>query len=152
MTEDTRRALDIIKPMADELNIRVDADDRLLYCNGQAIGIGCNSTYATVLEFIGYVLVKEYSKWRRLSPKLLSDAKRFWISEEMVKKNTGRRMTQYKAVRSYQRGTTQLNELNDAFENGWEFVRASEFIQEVKDPNRTYFGYIEYILKRETTE
>ena len=54
-------------------------------------------------------------------------------------------MTEYKAVRSYQRGTTQMDALNDALENGCEFVRASEYIPETK----TYIGYIEYILKRE---
>lgn len=89
MTDDTKRALEIIKPMADELNIKVDADDRLLYCNGQAIGIGCNSTYATVMEFIGYVLVKEYSKWHRLDKSLIDNAKRFWVSKEMLKKLQG---------------------------------------------------------------
>lgn len=86
MTNDTKRALEIIKPMADELNIEVDADDRLLYCNGQAIGIGCNSTYATIMEFIGYVLVKEYSKWRRLNTRLFDDARRYWVSSELLKK------------------------------------------------------------------
>ena len=89
MTNDTKRALEIIKPMADELNIKVNADDRLLYCNGQAIGIGCNSTYATIMEFIGYVLVKEYSKWRRLNTRLFDDARRYWVPEEMLKKLQG---------------------------------------------------------------
>ena len=89
MTNDTKRALEIIKPIADELNIKVNADDRLLYCNGQAIGIGCNSTYATIMEFIGYVLVKEYSKWRRLNTRLFDDARRYWVSEEMLKKLQG---------------------------------------------------------------
>lgn len=86
MTDDTKRALEIIKPMADELNIKVDADDRLLYCNEQAIGIGCNSTYATIMEFVGYVIVKEYSKWHRFTPRLFTDIKRFWVSKEMLKK------------------------------------------------------------------
>jgi len=89
MTNDTKRALEIIKPMADELNIKVNADDRLLYCNGQAIGIGCNSTYATIMEFIGYVLVKEYSKWRRLNTRLFDDTRRYWVPEEMLKKLQG---------------------------------------------------------------
>lgn len=86
MTKDTQRALEIIKPMAEELHIKVDADDSLLYCNGQAIGIGWNSTYATVMEFIGYVLVKEYSKWRNLNSRLFDDARRFWVSKELMKK------------------------------------------------------------------
>ena len=61
-------------------------------------------------------------------------------------------MTQYKVVRSYQRGTTQLDDLNNALENAWEFVRASEFIPEMKSRGVIYIGYIEYILKREVRE
>ena len=60
MTEDTKRALEIIKPLADELNISVDADRSLLYMNGQAIGIGCNSTLATVMEALGYIFLEKY--------------------------------------------------------------------------------------------
>lgn len=86
MSEDTKRALEIIKPMADELSIKVSADDRFLYCNGQAIGISCNSTYATVMEFIGYVLVKEYGKWHRLSDKVIREAKQYWVSPALMKK------------------------------------------------------------------
>jgi hypothetical protein len=89
MSEDTKRALEIIKPMSKELNIEVAADDRFLYCNGQAIGISINSTYATIMEFIGYVLVKEYSKWHRLNTNLVHDAKRFWISKDLMKKIQG---------------------------------------------------------------
>lgn len=54
MTEDTKRAIEAIEPIAKELHIKVTADDSFLYCNGQAIGIGCNSAYATVTEFIEY--------------------------------------------------------------------------------------------------
>lgn len=58
MTNDTKRAIEIIEPMAKELKIEVSADDRLLYCNGQAIGISCNSTYATINEFLGYAFLR----------------------------------------------------------------------------------------------
>ena len=58
MTNDTKRALELIEPMAKELNIEVKADDKLLYCNGQAIGIACNSTYATINEFLGYAFLR----------------------------------------------------------------------------------------------
>lgn len=58
MTEDTARALEIIKPLANELNIRVRADGRYLFCNGQAIGIMYNSTHATIMEFIGYLIFR----------------------------------------------------------------------------------------------
>lgn len=86
MSEDTKRALEIIKPMADSFSINVSADDRFLYCNGQAIGISCNSTYATVMEFLGYVLVKEYGKRHRLSDKVIREAKQYWVSPALMKK------------------------------------------------------------------
>lgn len=49
----------------------------------------------------------------------------------------------FKVVRVYrQKG---LSELNEAFEQGWQFVRASEFVPEYSSSQ----GYIEYILFRE---
>ena len=88
MTEDTRRALEVIEPMAKELSIRVSADDRFLYCNGQAIGIGCNSTYATINEFIGYAFTKVCSKGKSLEipAELREDVERYWFSADKVKK------------------------------------------------------------------
>lgn len=64
MTEDTKRALEVIAPLAKELHIQVDADNSFLYCNGQAIGIGCNSTYATLNEFVQYVFWYYWKKWK----------------------------------------------------------------------------------------
>ena len=92
MTEDTKRALEIIEPMAKELNIDVSADDRLLYCNGQAIGIACNSSYATVKEFLGYAMIligQREDRWE-VPEKYASEIKRYWISkEQMAKLNIG---------------------------------------------------------------
>ena len=88
MTEDTKRALAIIQPMAKELNIEVAADDSLLYCNGQAIGIAWNSTYATIKEFLGYAMIwigrREY-RWK-VPDKFESEIKRYWISKDQMKK------------------------------------------------------------------
>ena len=59
-------------------------------------------------------------------------------------------MDKYKVVRSYGPSANGRNtELQEAFEEGYEFVRASEYIE-----GRTgYAGYIEYILrKRENKE
>ena len=61
MSEDTARALEVIEPMAKALNIHVRADRKFLYLNGQAIGIGCNSSYATIMEFVGYVFAKYWT-------------------------------------------------------------------------------------------
>lgn len=89
MTEDTKRALEIIEPMAKELNIDISADDRLLYCNGQAIGIACNSAYATIKEFLGYAMIwlgeRESYRWK-VPEKYAIEIKRYWVSKDQMKK------------------------------------------------------------------
>ena len=86
MTDDTRRALEAIAPLAKELNVTVSADHNFLYCNGQAIGIGCNSTFATLMEFIGYLMVKVYAKdllqlrGVKLTSEFVSVIKRYWYT------------------------------------------------------------------------
>lgn len=92
MTEDTKRALEVIAPMAKELHIQVDADNSFLYCNGQAIGIGCNSTYATIMEFIGYVFATVYKKeafdmrGEKVPPTVMTRVKRYWFTAEQLRK------------------------------------------------------------------
>ena len=92
MTNDTKRALEIIEPMAKELNIEVSADDRLLYCNGQAIGISCNSTYATINEFLGYAFLRMCQREYRFRDSiedalwLQEDIRRYWVSDAVLKK------------------------------------------------------------------
>ncbi len=85
ITEDTRRALEIIGPLAKELNIRVRADGHYLFCNGQAIGIACNSTYATIMEFIGYLIfVWSKDKCEPVPRKMAERIRRYWYSTEQV--------------------------------------------------------------------
>lgn len=92
MTNDTKRALELIEPMAKELNIEVKADDKLLYCNGQAIGISCNSTYATINEFLGYAFLRMCQREYRFKEgieeagELRSAIKRYWISKAVLQK------------------------------------------------------------------
>ena len=92
MTNDTKRALEIIEPMAKELSIKVDADDKLLYCNGQAIGISCNSTYATINEFLGYAFLRMCQREYRFRDSfedavwLQEDIRRYWVSDAVLKK------------------------------------------------------------------
>lgn len=94
MTPDTERALAVIRPIADELGIRVEADMKFLYCNGQAIGIACNSTWATVLEFIGYAFLKVWAKEKGepVTGELRERIVRYWFSREqmeMIRKARG---------------------------------------------------------------
>lgn len=88
MTEDTKRALEIIGPVAKELNIEVSADYDFLYCNGQAIGIACNSTYATLNEFLGYAIIwlgsREYRY--KVPENYKKELKRYWFTDEQIEK------------------------------------------------------------------
>lgn len=92
MTEDTKRALEIIQPIANEFNIKVSADDRVLYLNDIGIGISCNSTWATLNEFIGYLIVTRYNNRFRnigLSTEQLDTIKAYWINSQLLKKLKG---------------------------------------------------------------
>lgn len=89
MTKDTERALEAIMPIAKVLNIKIDADDSLLYCNGQAIGIGCNSTYATINEFLAYAMIwlsKHEYRFKEIPAGYASILKRYWLSKEQLSK------------------------------------------------------------------
>jgi len=90
MTSDTMEAMEVIRPMADVLNIRVHADGHFLYCNGQAIGIGANSTYATVVEFVAYAMTwlekREYRFGGTVKRDLAAAVRRYWCSDETVEK------------------------------------------------------------------
>lgn len=55
----------------------------------------------------------------------------------------------YKMVRSYTSGNNAKGkDLIEAFNDGWEFVRASDQITNAKG----YCDYIEYILRKEVEE
>ena len=91
MTEDTRRALEIIAPMAKELDIEVKTQGsygNYLVCNGQYIGIADNSTFATIMEFIGYVFATVYkhnvfdTHGETLPPKVLNRVKKYWVNKK----------------------------------------------------------------------
>ena len=85
MTNDTKRALTAIAPVANVLGIEVSADDLYLYCNGQRIGIECNSTYATVNEFLAYAITwlarKEY-RFREIPTNYMEKLTRYWVKGE----------------------------------------------------------------------
>ena len=88
MTEDTKRALEIIQPIAEILNFKVSATDNLLFMNDQAIGISCNSTYATLFEMIGWIFWEKWLDHRPLrdDESLEETIKRYWVSKEKLKK------------------------------------------------------------------
>lgn len=97
MTDDTYRAQCIIQPLADELGIQVRADENYLFLNGQAIGIACNSTYATIMEFIGYLIfLWAKDKCEAVPGAMTRRIKRYWYTDEQMK--------QFKMMREKQNG------------------------------------------------
>ena len=85
MTEDTRKALLAIAPVAKELNIEVLAGEKCIFCNGQAIGISYNSTYATLLEVLGYLThVLADAKGTKVPDAFGKRLRRYWVSEPEI--------------------------------------------------------------------
>ncbi len=60
-------------------------------------------------------------------------------------------MKHYKVIRTYNDGCCE-NELQAAFDDGYEFVRASEYVSDSNHNGRIRYGYIEYILAKEESE
>lgn len=87
MKEDTKRAMEIIAPMAKELSIGVKAEGDFLFCNGQAIAIGGNSAYATINEFIAYAFLRVWYKDKcfRMPQYVIEQVKRYWLTDKQVK-------------------------------------------------------------------
>ena len=82
MTDDTKQALAILAPICDLLHVEIDADEKVMTMDGQKIGIACNSTYATVMEGLGFLFLREYrNKFRKhmLSGDTLEAIKRYWV-------------------------------------------------------------------------
>ena len=89
MTRDTEMALNIIEPIARMVGVEVEADDNLLYINNDGgIGIAFNSTKATVLEFVGWLIIyyDSYFRCLGLSEKQLDTIKQFWYSQSEIER------------------------------------------------------------------
>ena len=54
---------------------------------------------------------------------------------------------EYKAVRTYDDGKYE-ELLNRAFDEGYEFIRASEYVPASKEGGRFRYGYIEYVVRK----
>lgn len=81
MTEETKRAVAAIAPIAEVLGVNVKVYDNILYLNGQMIAIAENSQKQTVMEFLGFVFINIFCKEKLLQ--IRGDAKeritRYWI-------------------------------------------------------------------------
>ncbi len=58
---------------------------------------------------------------------------------------------EYKVIRSYD-GGERTDGLQNAFKEGWQFERASEYVPSTRYSDFRYYGYIEYILFKEINE
>lgn len=58
ITPDIERAVELLKPICDELGWSLEADGSVMTIDGQKIGVSCNSTYA----FSDLLFEKLYSK------------------------------------------------------------------------------------------
>lgn len=56
--------------------------------------------------------------------------------------------TIYKVVRTYDDGAYE-SDLQCAFDDDWQFVRASSYVPETTHGSVRRYGYIEYILSKE---
>ena len=61
-------------------------------------------------------------------------------------------MKQYKVVRTYDEGSAGNIKLQTAFDDGYEFIRASEYVPEAMHGSTRRYGYIEYILAKEDSQ
>ncbi len=92
MTPDTYRAMEAISGIAGIIGIsELYADDKLLYIDDKAIGISGNSTYATVMEFIGYCMIKYDRDFRDISltGKQEETIARYWFTDDQLAKIKG---------------------------------------------------------------
>ena len=88
MTEDTKRAVEIIRPICKELGLIVSADDTVLQIGDVKVGIYANSTYATLMEALGILFVKKYPEFRHIYGFAMDEAKGV-VSWYWVKPKTG---------------------------------------------------------------
>ena len=90
-TPDTTAAIKAIMPMADALGITVSVsnDGNKLICDYNIICIGGNSTFATIMEFVGYVFIRywmrNYSirfRYKRTEEDVGHAIYRYWLTED----------------------------------------------------------------------
>ncbi len=84
ITPDIAEAVKALRPICEGLNIELSADGSVMNIGGQKIGVSCNSTYATVMEGIGYLFYTAYSmgfRQNKMSKSTKEAIKRYWIPD-----------------------------------------------------------------------
>lgn len=84
ITPDIERAVELLKPICDELGWSLEADGSVMTIDGQKIGVSCNSTYATLMEGLGFLFLRGYAEGFRhhsISQASQEAITRYWIKE-----------------------------------------------------------------------
>ena len=72
-----------------------------------------------------------------------------WL-RELKARREGKATREFKVVRTYQDEQNSIVDLQAAFDEGWQFLRASESVLATKVDRSTFlYPYIEYILYRD---
>ena len=92
ITPDIAEAVKALRPICDGLNIELSADGSVMNIGGQKIGVSCNSTYATVMEGLGFLFLRGYAEGFRhhsISQASQEAIKRYWIKERQSEGSDG---------------------------------------------------------------
>ena len=84
ITPDIERAVKILLPICEELGYQIYSDGSVMTIDGQKIGVSCNSTYATLMEGLGFLFLRGYVEGFRhhsISQASQEAIKRYWIKE-----------------------------------------------------------------------
>ena len=90
MTEDTKRAIEIMQPLAEALQFDMTADDDILWMDSTPIGISSNNTWATLMEMVGWIFYKRYiPEFREIDidrEEVRNVIQRYWLTRPLVKR------------------------------------------------------------------
>ena len=92
ITPDIERAVKILLPICEELGYQIYSDGSVMTIGGQKIGVSCNSTYATVMEGLGFLFLREYAEGFRhhsISQASQEAIKRYWIKKRQSEGSDG---------------------------------------------------------------
>ena len=84
ITPDIEEAVKVLQPICKGLGFTIYADGSVMTINDQKIGVSCNSTYATVMEGIGYLFYTAYSmrfRQHKMSKSTKEAITRYWIPD-----------------------------------------------------------------------
>ena len=85
ITPDIEKAVKILQPICEECGYTIHADGSVMTIDDQKIGVSCNSTYATVMEGLGFLFLRGYAEGFRhhsISQASQEAIKRYWLPKK----------------------------------------------------------------------